>query len=130
MKTLTLTPSQISARKRKVWQAYCDFAARVRRAFFPDTAGVSLYLHNWYICAEKSNPAGAKLAQWVEDSTLRRYRRLESKLCADSVEREHKFGNHSKRGFDPLWCPLCNPKHAKGYGYELRDGKWVKSATV
>jgi len=127
MKTLTLTPSQIYHRKNKLWKAYSDFAKRVRKAFFPDTDGVSLYLHNWYICAEKSNPKGAKLAQWVEDSTYARYKKLEAKLEFDAVEREHKFGNHSKRngGFDPLWCPICNPHKASAYGYVMVNGKWI-----
>ena len=126
MKQLTLTPSDVYRRKQRIWRAYCEFAARVRRAFFPDTGGVSLYLHNWYICAEKSNPDGARLAQWIEDSTYARYQRIEARLQANSVEREHLHGKHSPRGFSPLWCPICNPKHAQGYGYTLRDGKWQK----
>lgn len=132
MKTLTLTPSEIYRRKQRLWRAYCDFSERVRRAFFPDTSGVSLYLHNWYICAEKTKPAESRLARWIEDSTIARYYRLKAKLEADSVEREHKFGRHQERtldngwAFDPLWCPICNPSHAQSYGYELRAGKWVK----
>lgn len=128
MKTLTLTPSEIYHRKNKLWKAYCHFAEKVRRAFFPDTGGVSLFVHNWYRCNEKSNPQGAKLVDWVEDSTYARYKRLEAKLEADDVQREHQFGNHSKKrgGFDPLWCPLCHPEKAKSYGLALVGGKWIK----
>lgn len=125
MKVLSLTPSQIYSRKQRAWKAYCDFERRIIRAFFPDTGGTSLFMHNWYICAEKSNPAGSKLAQWVQDSTYARYKRIMAKLEANAVEREHKFGDHGKR-FDPLWCPICNPHKASSYGYELVNGQWQK----
>ncbi len=128
MKTpLTLTPAQIYVRKRNLWAAYVNFERRMIRAFFPDTGGVSLFLHNWYVCAEKTNPEGARLAQWVMDSCYARYKRLEAKLNSRAIEREHQFGDHGKR-FNPLWCPICNPKHAKSYGLEMRDGNWVKAA--
>lgn len=126
---LTLTPSQITDRKQRLWKAYCQFERTIIRAFFPDTGGVSLYMHNWYSCHEKTNPEGAKLADWVKDSTYARYKRIEAKLNANAVEREHKFGNHGKK-FDPLWCPICNPKHAKSYGYSFVDGKWTRDTGI
>ena len=114
MKTikLTMTVSQAYQRKQRLWKAYCDYSEKVRRAFFPDTGGVSLFMHNWYICAEKTKPEESKLAQWIEDSTYARYKRLETKLEARSEAREHL--NHTpgdESGFWPYWCKLCNRSH-------------------
>lgn len=125
---LVLTPTQSYKRKQWLWQAYCKLERAVTMAFFPDTGGVPLLLHNWYACAPKSNPAGAKLAEWITDSTYARYRRALAKLEANDIEREHQFGNHrrGKNGFDPLWCPICNPKHAASYGLIQVNGRWQK----
>lgn len=119
---LKLTPSQAYRRKQRLWSLYCGWSERIRRAFFPDTGGVSLYMHNWYKCAEKTNPEGAQLAEWVDDSTYARYRRLESIMVARDSMREHlhhvdqdscewvKVGKHyveRPTKFRPLWCPHC-----------------------
>lgn len=106
---LTLTVTEAYQRKQKLWRVYCEWSQRVRRAFFPDTGGVSLLMHNWYKCAEKTNPEGAKLANWVDDSTYARYKRLEAKMEARDTEREHLRHSQIKR-FDPLWCPICHPE--------------------
>lgn len=103
--------SQAYRRKNRLWKLFCAWQAQVTRAFFPDTGGVSLYLHNWYRCAEKSNPKGAALADWIDMSTWARYRRLEAKLKQRDVEREHLTHTPGNpKGFWPYWCPLCNRK--------------------
>ncbi len=121
MKTLTLTTAQIYRRKQRLWKAYCQTAESVRRAFFPDTAGVSLYLHNWYKCGKDAKKAA--LAEWIDDSTYARYKRLEARLCADNVEREHKFGDHGKR-FDPR-LTRCGARFAIHTRQSLMDWKSV-----
>ena len=129
--SLFLSPSQVYQRKQKLWRAYCQWAERIRRAFFPDTGGVSLYLHNWHKC-QREDPKRAALAEWVDDSTYARYKRAEAKLRRFAVAREHKHGRHGvklpgwDRAFDPFWCPICHPECAKSYGYVLKAGHWVK----
>lgn len=111
---LTLTTQQTYRRAQKAWSAYCEWAKRVRRAFFPDTGGVSLYMHNWYRCAEKTNPVGAALADWIEESTYARWKRIEARIKRHDVEREHQ--EHSRNPhFDPLWCPICHPECVSHY---------------
>lgn len=106
---LRLTIEQEYMRERKLWAAYCEWAKRIRRAFFPDTGGVSLYMHNWYRCAEKTNPEGAKLADWIDASTYARYKRIEAKIRRNHDAREH--ARHSALGWsDCLWCPYCMGK--------------------
>lgn len=104
--TLRLNCEQAYQRKQKLWQAYLNFAARVRRAFFPDTGGSGHLMHNWYVCDDKRNPKGSALAEWIEKTTYARYQRLEEKMKARSVMREHLTHGAD---FNPLWCPLCNP---------------------
>lgn len=90
-----------------MWKAYCEWSVRVRRAFFPDTGGVSLLLHNWYKCGEDQGKAA--LAEWIDDSTYARFKRLEARMESRSVEREHK--RHAEmKSFDPFWCPICHPE--------------------
>jgi hypothetical protein len=109
---LILTPKQAYERKQRIWRAYCRWAESVRRAFFPDTGGVSLYMHNWYRCAEKTNHEGAKLADWIEESTYARVKRLEAAIEARDCEREH-LRHSAIKGFDPLWCPICHPERKR-----------------
>ena len=109
---LTLTNEQAYARKQRLWKLYLEWSIRVRRAFFPDTTGVPLYMHNWYKCGQ--DKAKAELAEWIDDSTYARYKRLEARLEARSARREHE--RHSwMKDFDPLWCPLCHPELAESY---------------
>jgi hypothetical protein len=104
---LKLTSRQSYQRKQRVWRAWCNWQRTIIRAFFPDTGGQELMMHNWYRCAEKSNPDGAKLADWVKDSTWARLRRIDARLERFDVQREH--ADHAGR-FSPIWCPICNPK--------------------
>lgn len=127
--TLRLSTHEAYQRKQRLWKLFCAWSQRIRRAFAPDTGGVSLYLHNWYACS--NDPAKVKLAEWIETSTWARYRRLEAIMEAREVEREHAY--HSKqmseelikvkgkwkshtRPFDALWCPLCPSNVAKATG--------------
>jgi hypothetical protein len=64
MKTRLLTPEQVYRRKERVWQAWSHWHVQVVRASFPDTGGSLHLMHNWYRCAEKTNPKGARLADW------------------------------------------------------------------
>lgn len=101
---LTLSRNQAYQRKQRLFLLFMEWEKRIVKAFFPDTGGSEHLMHNWYCCAEKSNPQGAKLADWVKDSTWARYYRLEKRMEARDAEREHlTHGPH----FRPLWCPLC-----------------------
>ena len=111
---LVLTTQQNYNRKQKLWKAYCQWAERIRRAFFPDTGGVSLLMHNWYRCAEKTNPEGARLADWIDDSTYARFKRIKAKMEQHDTLREH-IEHSAQIGFDPLWCPICHPEMASHY---------------
>lgn len=101
---LTMTREQAYQRKQKLWKLFVEWKRTIIRAFFPDTAGVDLYMHNWYACAEKTNPKGAALADWIQSTTWARYYRLEKRMEARDERREHL--THGKH-FRPLWCPLC-----------------------
>ncbi len=104
---LTLSNEQAYQRKQRLWKAFLAFERTVIRAFFPDTGGSEHLMHNWYRCDGRNNPKGAKLADWVKDTTWGRYYRLETKMKERDTEREHKrHGDH----FRPLWCPICTPK--------------------
>ena len=105
MKTRLLTPEQVYHRKEWVWRAWCQWHVRVVRAFFPDTGGSLHLMHNWYRCAEKTNPAGARLADWVYDSLWDRVHRITRKLDAQYERNEHLL-NHGDH-FRPLWCRFC-----------------------
>ena len=103
---LKLTPTQAYMRKQRIWRLYCDWSKRIRRVFFPDTGGISIYAHNWYRCGK--DPEKAKLCDWVDESTEARYRRLESIMESRDARREHE--RHAQQpDFDPLWCPICHP---------------------
>lgn len=105
---LRLTTDQAYQRKQRIFKLFIDWQRRVIKAFFPDTGGNGLMMHNWYRCDAKNNPEGAKLADWIEESTWQRYRKLEAKLEARHAEREHmKHTPGNPNGFWPYWCPLC-----------------------
>lgn len=107
---LTLSREQAYARKQRLWRLHCEHAQTIRRAFFPDTGGVSLYLHNWHRCSR--DPVRSKLADWIEESTYARYRRLADAMEARDTEREHlTHGAH----FSPYWCAICHPECAHQY---------------
>lgn len=103
MSARLLTPSEIYRRKQRLWRAYCQWAERVRRAFFPDTNGVSLYMHNWYRCG--SDKKLAALADWVDASTYARQQRLSDKLEVRGERNDHLL-NHGPH-FEPMWCDYC-----------------------
>ena len=101
---LTMTSHGAYARKQRVWQLWGLWQRRVIRAFFPATGGSEHLMHNWYCCAEKTDPAGARLADWIKESTWDRQRRLYAALERREAQREHlTHGPH----FRPLWCQLC-----------------------
>lgn len=108
---LTLTPTQAYLRKQRLWRAHITHAWRVRRAFFPDTQGHPLYLHNWHICNARRDPKGAALAEWVADSLDARYRRATDRMEARDEAREHlRHTPGNAAGFWPYWCKLCDRK--------------------
>lgn len=98
-----LTPSEIYKRQKRLWRAHCQRAERIRRAFFPDTNGVHLYMHNWYKCG--ADKAKAALAEWIDDSTDAHYRKLDAKL-KERYDRNEHILNHGLH-FEPLWCDYC-----------------------
>ena len=105
MKPHLLTPQQVYQRKERVWQAWSLRHVRIVRAFFPETGGSLHLMHNWYRCAENTNPAGAGLADWVYDSVWDRVYRITHKLATQYERNEHLL-NHGDH-FRPLWCGFC-----------------------
>jgi hypothetical protein len=105
MKTRVLTLQQVYHRKERVWRAWSQWHVRIVRAFFPDAGGSLHLMHNWYRCAEKTNPEGARLADWVHDSVWDRAHRILRKLEAQYERNEHRL-NHGDH-FQPLWCRFC-----------------------
>lgn len=109
---LRLTTDQAYQRKQRAFRAFMEWQRRVIRGFFPDTGGSEHLMHNWYRCDEKRNPQGAKLADWIFDTTWARYRELDARLDARRTEREHlKHTPGNPKGFWPFWCPLCCRKN-------------------
>lgn len=119
--TLRLTPNQAYRRKQRLFELFHHWQRRIINAFYPDTGGSGHLMHNWYRCSK--NPA---LADWIEESTWARYRRLESIMESRDVLREHLHHVNqtveeftpvkrngktsyvsSRRPFNPLWCPIC-----------------------
>jgi hypothetical protein len=111
MKPRLLTPQQIYRRQERAWRAWGQWQVRVVRAFFPDTSGSLHLMHNWYRCAEKTNPEGAHLADWVHDSVWERWHRITHKLEARAERNEHLL-NHGDH-FRPLWCRSCQPAQSE-----------------
>jgi len=68
MKPHLLTPQQVYQRKKRVWQAWTQWHVRIVRAFFPDTGGSLHLMHNWHRCAERTNPAGARLPEYEREA--------------------------------------------------------------
>lgn len=111
MNTPLLTPGQVYRRQERVWRAWGHWQARIVRAFFPDTGGSLHLMHNWYRCAEKTNPEGARLADWVHDSVWNRVYRITHRLEAPYERNEHLL-NHSDH-FRPLRCRSCRSAQAE-----------------
>ena len=105
MRLRLLTPQEVQRRQAHVWAAWTGWHVRVVRAFFPDTGGNLHLMHNWYRCAEQTDPAGARLAGWVHASVWDRLRRTTCKLEAQCERNEHLL-NHGDH-VQPLWCRFC-----------------------
>lgn len=96
-----MTIQQILTLKRNAFRQHCDRWDRIRKAAYPETGGVGLYIHNWYACSRlpESNLASiiANTGQWDT------WYRIEARIDRWFDRAEHR--RHQTPTY--IWCDFC-----------------------
>ena len=97
-----MTIAQVYDLKRQAYRQHSARWDRIRKSAYPETGGVSLYIHNWIACSDRPD---ADLAGIIADSgEWASWHRIEDRLTRWYNQAEHR--SHAGK-FSPLWCAFC-----------------------
>jgi hypothetical protein len=97
-----MTTTQIYQIRRNAFAQFSERYRRILRSAFPDTGGISLYVHNWYRCSREDSPEH-RTAEALLSAEWDWWHKIEARLNRWSVQAEHR----SHASGDYLWCDLC-----------------------
>lgn len=92
----------------RLWKLWIARKTARLAAAYPETGGVELYVHNWYVCggtAEGRAPGASTQAETLINSEWNQWHRISARGKREYDRAEH--ATHSPRGFFPLWCNEC-----------------------
>lgn len=97
-----MTTNQIYQLKRSCYAQHSQRWQTIRATAYPETGGVSLFIHNWYAC---SNLPDAALASIIANSgEWSAWHRIEARIDRWYDAADHR--SHTGK-FSPLWCAAC-----------------------
>ena len=92
----------------RLWRLFIARKDARIKAAYPETGGVELYLHNWYVCggtAAGREPGASERAEAMIRAEWDQWHKVSKRGEREYARAEH--ATHTGFAFRPLWCLAC-----------------------